>query len=53
MTHSGPQPVMVSGLGIKPGSHLEIIDRIQNLMLNSVLDSVLDTRTLMLDARML
>ena len=23
MTHSGPQPVMVSGLGIKPGSHLE------------------------------
>ena len=24
VTHSGPQPVMVSGLGIKPGSQLQI-----------------------------
>ena len=23
-THSGPQPVMVSGLGTNPGSHLNI-----------------------------
>ena len=24
LTHSGPQPVIVSGLGIRPGSHLQI-----------------------------